>query len=60
MTIRATHPIKEAEIRISAILDDDINPCPSHIGDELSAIEDLLSGWLSENGFDELGNSPGQ
>jgi hypothetical protein len=55
MTTSVTHPIKEAANRIDAILDDDNNPCPSYIGDELSEIESLLSVWLYENGFTGAG-----
>lgn len=55
---KPTHPIKEAEIRIGGILADEENPCPSFIGDELSQIENLLSEWMTQNGFDETGNPP--
>ncbi len=55
---KPTHPIKEAEIRIEAILDDDDTFCPSPIGDQLVEIGNLLSVWLRDNGFDEVGNPP--
>ena len=55
---KSTHPIKEAEIRIGGILADEENPCPSPIGDELVQVGDLLSDWMSNNGFDKAGNPP--